>query len=274
MSDTETKGYLHGFTDEERDRLYHQARLVEHRVHDRLPYRRARRLLEVGCGVGAQTEILLRRFPDLHVTGIDSSANNLAAAGEHLAQVPWAPGRYELREVDAAHTGDAADTYDAAFVAWVLEHVADPAQVLAEVQRVLQPGAPIVCTEVHNATFYLHPASPHLQRYWAAFNEYQVELGGDPYVGAKLGNLLLGAGFTEIETEVNTFHLDARTPEDRHEFITYWSGLLLSGAPTLLAAGKLDQATVDGTRHELAHAANNPETVFYYSFIQARARAR
>src|SRR5678815_5459349 len=78
-------GYLHGFTPAERDRLYRQARFLEHKVHDGLPYRRARQLIEVGCGVGAQTEILLRHFPDLHVTGVDASESNLAAARAHLA---------------------------------------------------------------------------------------------------------------------------------------------------------------------------------------------
>ncbi len=52
-----------------------------------------RRLIEVGCGVGAQTEILLRHFPDLHVTGVDASEPNLAAARESLASLPWLEGR-------------------------------------------------------------------------------------------------------------------------------------------------------------------------------------
>ena len=40
-----------------------ESRFLEHKVHDGLPFRRARQLIEVGCGVGAQTEILLRHFP-------------------------------------------------------------------------------------------------------------------------------------------------------------------------------------------------------------------
>ena len=70
-------GYLHGFTAEEQSRLRRQARFLSYKVHDQLPFRRCRQLIEVGCGVGAQTEILLRHFPDLHVTGIDASDANL-----------------------------------------------------------------------------------------------------------------------------------------------------------------------------------------------------
>lgn len=41
-------GYLHGYSAAERDRLQRQARFLEPLVHDRLPYRRKRKLLEVG----------------------------------------------------------------------------------------------------------------------------------------------------------------------------------------------------------------------------------
>ena len=53
-------------------------------VHDRLPFRRRRRLLEVGSGVGAQTEILLRHWPDLHVTGIEINDEQLDEARRFL----------------------------------------------------------------------------------------------------------------------------------------------------------------------------------------------
>jgi len=45
MAEKKTQGYVHGFAPEEQKRLYHQARFMEQRVHDRLPFQRARRLL-------------------------------------------------------------------------------------------------------------------------------------------------------------------------------------------------------------------------------------
>ena len=97
------KGYVHGFTPEEQDRLRRQARIIEHRVNEhRLPFQRSRRLLEIGCGVGAQTEILLRHFPELHVTGLDASKTNLDKAREYLSGQPFAADRYEFVLGDAA----------------------------------------------------------------------------------------------------------------------------------------------------------------------------
>ena len=45
---TTPTGYLHGYSEKDRERLHRQARFLEPMVHDRLPFRRRKRLLEVG----------------------------------------------------------------------------------------------------------------------------------------------------------------------------------------------------------------------------------
>jgi ubiquinone/menaquinone biosynthesis C-methylase UbiE len=265
-------GYLHGFTAGEQNRLVRQARFLEHRIHDRLPYRRSKSLVEIGCGVGAQTEILLRHFPDLHVTGVDRAKSNLDAARSRLSKLSWADGRYDLVLADAGSLEFEADRFDSAFLCWILEHVGDPALILSETRRVLRPGSPIVVTEVQNASFFLDPYSPNTLTFWMAFNDHQLEIGGDPFVGAKLGNLLQAVGYREITTEVRTIHLDNRTPGERAEFIAYWTELLLSGAPGLEKAGKVSASVVEGMKRELAQVAHDPNAVFFYSFVQARAQ--
>ncbi|MBK8977772.1 MAG: methyltransferase domain-containing protein [Planctomycetes bacterium] len=267
-----TSGYLHGYTREEQDRLMRQARQLEPAIHDRLPFRRARNLLEVGCGVGAQTSILLRYFPELHVTGFDRSADNLERARDNLSRCAWATGRFDLVEGDAGTLPFEASSFDGAFLCWILEHVDDPMRVLSEVRRVLRTGAPIVANEVLNATFFIDPYSPCTLDFWRAFNDHQYDLGGDPFVGAKLGNLLQAVGYRDVTTEVKTFHLDNRAPGDRAEFLAYWTDLLLSAAPGLLDAKRIAAETVDGMKTELARVGRDPNAVFFYSFVQARAR--
>jgi ubiquinone/menaquinone biosynthesis C-methylase UbiE len=270
-------GYLHGYSEEERARLHGQARFLEPMVHDRLPFRRRRRLLEVGAGVGAQTEILLRHFPEIHVTGVEINDAQIAEARRYLATVPWAHAhgkpRYEILKMDATKLDLEPESFDAAFLCWILEHVGEPARVLSEVRRVLQPGAPVVCNEVLNATFFIDPYSPDTLRYWMAFNDHQLSVGGDPFVGAKLGNLLQSVGFRDVATDVKTFHLDNRAPAERAEFLAYWTELLLSGAPALLAANKVKDEIVQGMTRELERVSRDPNAVFFYSFIQARARS-
>ena len=112
-------------------------------VHDGLPFQRRTKLLEVGCGVGAQTEILLRHLPDIHVTGVEINDEQLAEARRFLAD--RAVGQRPLSSLakgDATQLEYDAGSFDSAFLCWVLEHVGDPARVLSEVRRVLVPGQP------------------------------------------------------------------------------------------------------------------------------------
>jgi ubiquinone/menaquinone biosynthesis C-methylase UbiE len=266
------QGYLHGFSDEEADRLIRQARILEHRIHGQLPFKNCRNLLEVGCGVGAQTQILLRDFPDLHVTGLDASTKNLDAAMRVINQQSLNAKRVQFVSGDATAMDFALDSFDGAYLCWVLEHIPDPTRVLAEVRRVLTSGSPVVVNEVQNASFFLAPYSPSTLAYWAAFNDHQYDLGGDPFIGARLGNLLLENGYRDIATEVRTVHLDNRWPEERSEFLAYWSELLLSGSESLLRTGLINSETVEGMKRELATVTHDPDSVIFYSFVQATAR--
>jgi len=263
--------YLHGFSSVEQARLLKQARLAESVLFHDIDYTGVQRLIEVGSGVGAQTEILLRRFPDLHVTCVDLNAAQLDAARGHLGAMPWLKDRYALQQANAMELPFEARSFDAAFLCWVLEHVPSPARVLSEVRRVLAPGAVVYATEVMNASFLLDPYSPNVWRYWMAFNDFQIDSGGDPFVGAKLGNLLLAGGFRDVTTEIKTFHFDNRDPARRKNMVAFWEELLLSAADQLLDAGKVTQDTVDGVRREMHEVQNDPNAVFFYSFVQARA---
>ena len=263
--------YLHGFSANEQERLRKQARLFEPAIFHDIDFCNSRHILEVGSGVGAQSEILLRRFPELRVTGIDLNERQLAAANAHLAQMPWLQERVEFQRANATDLPFEPRSFDAAFLCWVLEHVPAPARVLSEVRRVLSPGSPVYLTEVMNASFLLDPYSPNVWRYWMAFNDFQIDSGGDPFIGAKLGNLLLAGGYRDVTTQIKTFHFDNREPARRKIMIAFWEELLLSASDQLLAAGKVSEETVDGVRREMRQVQNDPNAVFFYSFVQARA---
>ncbi|MFV3409979.1 methyltransferase domain-containing protein [Bdellovibrio bacteriovorus] len=264
--------YLHGFTKEEQDRLRKQARFGEHTVYQNINLSNVKDLLEVGCGVGAQSEIILRRFPDLKLTGIDRSTKQLSAAKHRLSHLPFAEQRFELKEMDATAMDFSANSFDGAFLCWILEHVPDPIRVLSEVRRVLRPGSVVYATEVMNASFFLDPYSPNVWKYWMAFNEYQLKQKGDPFVGAKLGNFFMQLGYHDIHTEIKTWFLDNRYPQARKDCIEYWTELLLSASDQLVEAKCISQEVVEGVKEEMARVASDPNAVFFYSFVQARAR--
>jgi ubiquinone/menaquinone biosynthesis C-methylase UbiE len=265
-------GYLHGYSSEEQERLFKQARFLEQTVYEHVDFSQQNKLLEVGCGTGAQTEILLRRFPHLHIQGLDASEAQVERATKHLSHEIKA-GRVAFQKGDALHLPYAENSFDGAFLCWILEHVQNPVGILKEALRVLQANGVIYCSEVLNSTFFVHPYSPATLQYWFTFNDHQWSLKGDPFVGAKLANYLIAAGFQDVKTEIRVHHYDNRAPKQRADFIEYWTNLMLSGAPTLLQAGKVTQELVDEVRKELNQLKYDQDAVFFYSWIQARARA-
>lgn len=264
------KGYIHGFSKEEQDRLFKQARVHEDIIFSHVDFSSCHNIIEVGSGVGAQTKILLERFPHLHIQCVDASPVQTARAKEELKN-EIAAGKVAIEVADALALPFEDNKFDGAFVCWLLEHVQNPVEILLEIQRVLRSGGIIYCNEVLNATFYLHPYSPATLKYWMEFNDHQWSLKGDPFVGGKLANYLMKAGYQNISTKVLTHQYDNRMPKKRAEFIDYWTNLLLSGAPDLLKANRVTPEIVEAMKNELTTLKKDPDAVIFYSWILARA---
>lgn len=265
-------GYLHGYTPSEQERLVRQAQFLEKKIFESLELSGARKLLEIGCGTAAECEIILKRNPHVFVTAIDISEPQLEKAREYLSHRPELAGRYELRRADASDLSSLANQrFDTVFLCWVLEHVSDAVRILSEARRVLEPNGKIFVTEVFNHTLNVFPPLASLDRYWAAYNRFQSDLGGDPDVGVKLGRHLYEAGFNSVEVWPKMFLFDEREPEARSAMMNYWLDLMLSGSPQLLEAGRLTQADIDRLKADWGSAFGRPETIFYYNFMQASA---
>jgi SAM-dependent methyltransferase len=96
------------------------------------------RWLDVGCGNGAFTELLIRRCAPASVHGIDPSEAQLA----HARTRPALRGA-DFRQGDAMALPFADDTFDAAVMPLVIFFVPDPAKGLAEMTRVVAPGGTV-----------------------------------------------------------------------------------------------------------------------------------
>jgi predicted O-methyltransferase YrrM len=259
--------YVHGFDPKEQHRLMVQAEFLAPMVYKEVDFGGCKNLLEVGSGVGAQTRMLLERFPDLLVTCVDSSAVQLAQARINLASFG---NRVRFVEQDGAAL-QLGERFDAAFVCWTLEHVTSPIQLLVKLKEHLQPAARVYVTEVFNSSLYVSPGYSHLRHYVDVMSDFQRKIGGNPDVGIELGNLLNEAGFSSCTTRFDGFYLDARTGGKRKLVTSYWLELLKSAAPGLLAQGVCTSAAVEKMVDELEKLGNDENAIFFYQFVQAKA---
>lgn len=119
-------------------------------------------VLDVGCSQGIVSILCARE--GMHVLGIDNEADRIAYANADRDAEPA-----EVRERLRFEVGDASDldvpddSYDTVIFGEVLEHLADPEPVLAEIARVTKPDGAIVMTTPfgysphhdHKATFFV-----------------------------------------------------------------------------------------------------------------------
>src|ERR1041384_3056155 len=96
------------------------------------------RWLDVGCGNGAFTEMIVARCAPSAVEGIDPSEGQLAYARTG----PAAPlARFQVGDAMALPFADGA--FDVAVMPLVIFFVPEPAQGVAEMTRVVRPGGTV-----------------------------------------------------------------------------------------------------------------------------------
>lgn len=244
-----------------------QAGVLGSLIYPRIDFAGCKKLLEIGSGVGAQTETLLRLFPDLEITCVDYSQSQIDRAQQNLA---FAGDRVSFVCQDAKKLC-LEDSFDSVFICWALEHIPDVHKVLDSIRPYLLPGAKLWFTEVFNSSFYFYPALPGLTKYYKAYNAFQRSLHGNPDVGANLGNLLMRAGYKQIELFHGGFHLDQRTPEELRKITKYWKELMKSASFGMIASSMITNEDVFTMEKDLDAISYDENGVFFYQFVQVSA---
>jgi len=102
------------------------------------------RVLDVGCGGGLLSEPLARLGAD--VVGVDAAGGNIPVAQVHAAQSGLS---IDYRHATAEDLAAAGETFDVVLVMEVVEHVADPAALLAACRQLLRPGGLLICSTLN-----------------------------------------------------------------------------------------------------------------------------
>lgn len=168
------------------------AAMLRARSYELLGLRSGDAAVDVGCGAGRAVAELLDS--GVKAVGVDVSEEMIEVARQRWPQA-------DLRVGDACalplHDGEVAG-YRADKV---FHELADPARALAEARRVLGPGGRIVLIGQDWDTFVIDSDDPVLTR---TIVHGRADLVADPRSARRYRNLLLDAGFADVEVEVHT----------------------------------------------------------------------
>jgi ubiquinone/menaquinone biosynthesis C-methylase UbiE len=233
-----------------------QAICVSYMAQIALPARA--RVLEIGCGNGATTKLLMHHLAPAQLIGIDPSSVFIDIACEAFADEP----RVSLTVGDAAATGQADACFDLVIAHTVFSHLLDPQGALTEAHRVLRPGGKLVIFDADFATLTvaLFEGDP-LQ---SAAGAVLRNLVHAPYIMRRLAALVAAAGFTVQSVEPHGYVQTTR-PD-------YLLTLLARGNNAAVRAGEVGQEVVDGFDREARRRVANGTFYGAILFLSLTAR--
>ena len=259
--------YVHGYHDRESLRLQDQASTLVELLHSDTLYPAGSRVLEAGCGVGAQTVTLAANSPDALITSIDISDASVAEARRKVEAAGFT--NVQFQQGDLFNLSFAPESFDHVFVCFVLEHLADPIEALRILKKYLRPGGSITVIEGDHGSACFHPDSDAAHRAIQCQVELQRRAGGNAMIGRELYPLLSEAGFNSVRVSPRMVYVDGSRPEFIEGFTKKTFTAMIEGVrEPALQAELMDVPAFDQGIRDLYRTAS-PNGVFCYTFFKA-----
>jgi len=262
--------YVHGYEPRENERLRDQADALAELLHWDTSYPAGSRVLEAGCGVGAQTRTLALKSPGAQIVSVDLSEESLAQARREVDAAGLTNVQFQQADIFALPFEPAS--FDHVFVCFVLEHLERPTEALAALRHALKPGGTITVIEGDHGSAYFHPDSEAARQAIRCLVELQRSAGGNAMIGRELYPLLTAAGLSDVHVSPRMVYVDASTPALVDAFTRKTFTAMIEGVrDAALAAGMATPKAFDSGIRDL-YAAAGPDGVFCYTFFKAVAR--
>jgi SAM-dependent methyltransferase len=258
--------YVHGYDERANERLHDQAQTLLDLLHAGTTYPAGSRVLEAGCGVGAQTVTLAQRSPAARFVSIDVEQASVAEAQTRVREAGLT--NVELRQADIFSLPFEPASFDHVFVCFVLEHLPRPVEALAILREVVKPGGTITVIEGDHGSAYFHPDSAAAHEAIRCQVELQRAAGGDSLIGRQVYPLLVDAGFDAVHIAPLMVYVDASRPELVDGFTRKTFTAMIEGVrEDAIAAGLIDRARFDEGIRDLYRTAE-ADGVFCYTFFK------
>ncbi|MGB7789464.1 class I SAM-dependent methyltransferase [Methanoregula sp.] len=262
--------YVHGYSSRESERLADQAQTLTDLLHHDTRYLPGSRVLEAGCGTGAQTVILARNSPGALITSVDISEDSLKHAEEKIREEGIV--NVTFRQGDIFRLPFKKGTFDHIFVCFVLEHLAEPERALSRLRPLLKDGGTLTVIEGDHGSAYFHPENGDARRAVQCLVDLQQKMGGNALIGRQLYPLVTGAGYNGVQVSPRMVYVDASKPALVEGFTKLTFTAMVEGVGTeVLDQGLMSQEAWEQGIAALYRTAE-PDGVFCYTFFKATAR--
>jgi ubiquinone/menaquinone biosynthesis C-methylase UbiE len=267
--------YVHGYTSRESDRLTDQANTLSELLHHDTVFAPGARVLECGCGTGAQTVHLAAWNPAAQIVSVDISAISLEHARRRVAAAGYR--NVEFLKGDIFDLPFSDEDFDHVFLCFVLEHLAESARALGGVSRTLRRDGTITVIEGDHGSWFCYPVTLEAKKVVQCLIDIQARLGGDALIGRRLYPLLVSTGFRDVRVSPRMVYVDSSRPElvegfSKNTFIAMVEGV----RDQAISLGLLDRPSWDRGIADL-YRATEADGTFCYTFFKAtgtRSRTR
>jgi SAM-dependent methyltransferase len=190
--------------------------------------------LDVGCGPGALTAVLVDRLGPANVAAVDPSPPFVAAARARFPAV-------DVRQAPAEELPFHDDSFDVVLAQLVVSFMTDPVRGLAEMTRVARPGGTIAAC-VWDLAGRRSPLDP----FWAAAHDVTPGVRDETGMpGARVGHLaelLAAAGLPNAES------LEVAVDVRHASFEDWWQPYTLGVGPAGAHVASLSSSQQDRLR--------------------------
>jgi len=259
--------YVHGYSARESQRLREQSEILENILHSGTNYPAGAKILEAGCGVGAQTRLLLKRNPGIQLTSIDISDESLAKAGRLIEEEGFDNVIFKRDNILDLSFED--QIFDHVFICFVLEHLSHPLKGLFEAKRVVKSGGTVTVIEGDHGSCFWTPETKESKYVWNSLIRAQKALGHDPNIGRRLYPLLNQAGLKIEYVKPCWIYTDFSDPELAEGMVNKIITPMVNASKAIaLKDGLVDQKTWDIGFFELSQSGRIPEGTFFYTWFK------
>jgi len=262
-----TVEYVHGYSNEETQRLSDQATTLSELLHYDTVFNPPGIVLEVGCGTGAQTIIIAPKNPQCRFISVDIDAGSLKKAEERIKKEQICNVKFQLADVfDLPFDKESVDHI---FICFLLEHLRNPAGALVALKSVLKRGGTITVIEGDHGSAYYHPRSPAAQAIIQCLIDLQASAGGNSLIGRELYPLLVNTGYRNVCVSPRVVYADASRPKMVEGFTKKTFIAMVEGVKELAVnRGLITEEDWNRGIFELKRTAD-PDGTFSYTFFKA-----